>query len=86
MQYTVGMNLDGKVEQAAVDAEDALAAALQVKDQFPAAMITYVRKRNERGDRRHPHVDLTQQEPRRQSPGRKRALRSPGQEQETKGR
>ena len=80
MQYTVGMNLDGKVDQAAVEAEDALAAALQVREQFPAAMITYVRKRNERGDRRHPHVDLT-----KEKPSRRRALRSPGQEQEAKG-
>ncbi len=77
MQYTVGMNLKGKVEQAAIEAEDALAAALQVKERFPDAMITYVRKRNERGDRRHPHVDLTTEKP-----DRRRALRSPSQEQE----
>ena len=58
MHYTVGMTLNGKSDQAAVEAEDALAAALRVKEQYPEAMITYVRKRNERGDRRHPHKDL----------------------------
>ena len=70
------MNRTGKPEQAAVEAEDALAAALQVKQKFPDAMITYVRKRNERGDRRHPHVDLTAKQP-----AGNRRLRSPGQEQ-----
>ena len=78
MQYTVGMNLEGKPTQAAVEADDALAAALQAKEQFPNAMITYVRKRNQRGDKRHPHVDLTEN-PR----APRRRLRSPGQEQET---
>ena len=69
MHYTVGMTLNSKSEQAAVEAEDALAAALRVKDQYPDAMITYVRKRNERGDRRHPHKDLT-------SPATARAART----------
>lgn len=77
MQYTVGMNLNDRAEQAAVDAEDALAAALQVKERFPDALITYVRKRNERGDLRHPHRDLTEQRP------AGKALRSPGQEEES---
>ena len=80
MQYTVGMNVEGKSEQAAVEAEDALAAALRVKECFPTAMITYVRKRNERGDRRHPHADLTQN-----PGGQRRGLRSPGQEAEAPG-
>ena len=79
MQYTVGMNVDGKPTQAAVDADDALAAALRAKEQFPSAMITYVRKRNERGDLRHPHVDLT-----KKGKAPRRTLRSPGQEQERK--
>ena len=77
MQYTVGMNVEGKPTQAAVEADDALAAALLAKEQFPTAMITYVRKRNERGDRRHPHVDLT-----KTAKAPRRRLRSPGQEQD----
>ena len=55
LQYTVGMRIGRKSEQAAVEAEDALAAALKAKEAYPDAMITYVRKRNERGDVRHPH-------------------------------
>jgi hypothetical protein len=38
-----------------IDAEDALLAALKVKLENPEALITYVRKSNQRGDRRHPH-------------------------------
>ena len=38
-----------------MDAEDALIAALKAKMAHPDAAITYVRKRNARGDRRHPH-------------------------------
>src|SRR5436305_1375656 len=38
-------------------AEDALVAALEVKAAHPEAAITYVRKQNARGDRRHPHPD-----------------------------
>jgi hypothetical protein len=45
----------GKTDPITVEAEDALAAALKAKEQAPEAMITYVRKRNERGDKRHPH-------------------------------
>jgi hypothetical protein len=33
-------------------------AALRAKLGNPAATITYVRKSNRRGDRRHPHDDL----------------------------
>ena len=36
----------------------ALIAALKVKQESPQAMITYVRKHNVRGDRRHPHRDM----------------------------
>jgi hypothetical protein len=43
-----------------VDAEDALIAALTVKQENPTAMITHVRKHNERGDRRHPHREVEQ--------------------------
>jgi len=57
--YTVGMDIDGRSKTVTVEAEDALIAALKVKHEYPAAMITYSRKRNQRGDRRHPHLDLT---------------------------
>ena len=41
----------------AVEAEDALIAALKVKTEYPEAVITYVRQQNRRGDARHPsHV------------------------------
>ena len=53
--YTVGLTLEGRPDHISVDAEDALIAALRVKHDHPQAMITYVRKRNARGDRRHPH-------------------------------
>lgn len=76
MKYTVGMNRDGRPEQAEVEAADALAAALRVKERCPDAMITYVRKSNARGDRRHPHEDVTKRE------SSTRRLRSPGQEQQ----
>lgn len=57
MQITVGLKLNGNAEHMAVDAEDALIAALKVKTEHPEAMITYVRQRNRRGDARHPsHV------------------------------
>ena len=58
MQFTVGLKHKGKVNHVVVDAEDALIAALKVKCQSPEAMITYVRKSNRRGDRRHPHHGL----------------------------
>lgn len=53
--YAVGIRIGGKADQIAVDAEDALIAALRVKATHPEAAITYVRKRNARGDNRHPH-------------------------------
>ncbi len=56
--YTVGMTRGSKTEAINVDAEDALIAALKVKQRHPDAMITYVRKRNVRGDMRHPHHDV----------------------------
>lgn len=58
-QFTVGMNVDGKNDHVDVDAEDALIAALRAKQENPAAMITYVRRTNRRGDRRHPHDKIT---------------------------
>ena len=58
MKYTVGLNMDGRAKVLTVDGEDALMAALKEKHENPAAMITYVRKSNRRGDQRHPHQAL----------------------------
>ena len=41
MQFTVGLKLKGKTDHIAVDAEDALIAALKVKTEHPDAIITY---------------------------------------------
>ena len=54
-RYMVGMKASDKTRSVTVEAEDALIAALKVKHDNPTAMITYVRRHNERGDRRHPH-------------------------------
>jgi hypothetical protein len=54
-RYTVGRNIKGKSDPVTVEAEDALAAAMQAKQQAPDAVITYVRKR---GDKRHPHHEV----------------------------
>ena len=56
LRYAVGIRIRNKTDQVAVEAEDALIAALKVKTAHPDAAITYVRKRNVRGDRRHPHA------------------------------
>ncbi len=56
--YTVGRKVDGRSEVFAIEAEDALIAALKAKHQSPESVITYVRKSNRRGDRRHPHEAL----------------------------
>lgn len=53
--YAVGIRIGRAADQRTVEAEDALIAALRVKAACPEAMITYVRKQNARGDRRHPH-------------------------------
>src|SRR5216683_1183569 len=58
IEYTVGLRLGQRSEALTIEAEDALVAALKVKSQSPEAMITYVRKSNRRGDRRHPHHGL----------------------------
>jgi hypothetical protein len=58
-EFTVGMNLNGKSQSVSVQAEDALIAALKVKHERPRAVINYVRKRNKRGDLRHPHLGIT---------------------------
>jgi hypothetical protein len=54
MQFAVGLRLNDKSGHVVVDAEDALIAALKVKQDKPAASITYVRRQNKRGDARHP--------------------------------
>jgi hypothetical protein len=56
IDYAVGIRIGKRTDQMAVEAEDALIAALKVKAAHPEAAITYVRKRNVRGDRRHPHA------------------------------
>ena len=60
MQFTVGLKLNGKSDHIAVDAEDALIAALRVKAERPQAVITYVRQQNRRGDTRHPSHGLSE--------------------------
>lgn len=55
LHYMVGMNVNGQASSVTVEADDALIAALKAKQENPAATITYVRKHNRRGDRRHPH-------------------------------
>jgi hypothetical protein len=55
LQYAVGIRRENRSDQLTVEAEDALIAALKAKAAHPAAAITYVRKLNSRGDRRHPH-------------------------------
>jgi hypothetical protein len=59
LQYAVGIKIGNRTDQMAIEAEDALIAALKAKSAHPEAAITYVRKRNERGDRRHPHASET---------------------------
>jgi hypothetical protein len=54
VQFTVGIKLKGKADHIAVDATDALIAALKVKTEYTEAVIIYVRQQNRRGDARHP--------------------------------
>lgn len=60
MQFTVGAKLKGKTDHIAVDAADALIAALKVKTEYREAVITYVRQQNRRGDARHPSHALVE--------------------------
>ena len=60
VRFTVGLKLKGKTDHIAVDAEDALIAALKVKTEHPEAVITYVRQQNRRGDARHPSHALVE--------------------------
>ena len=63
LQYAVGIKVRNKTDQITVEAEDALIAALKVRTAPPEAAITYVRKRNVRGDRRHPHSSQIRKNP-----------------------
>jgi hypothetical protein len=56
--YTVGLKSGTHTRALTIEAEDALLAALKGKLENPEALITYVRKSNRRGDRRHPHDGL----------------------------
>lgn len=56
LRYAVGIKVQKRTDQLTVEAEDALIAALKAKAAHPEASITYVRKRNARGDQRHPHA------------------------------
>ena len=60
-EYTVGLRLQTRSQVLTIEAEDALIAALKAKHEHPEAVITYVRKANRRGDRRHPHGGLSEQ-------------------------
>ena len=60
--YMVGIKTKTKSTGVKVEAEDALIAALKVKHDNPSATITYVRKHNARGDRRHPHAGVTHED------------------------
>ena len=63
LRYAVGIRTGNKADQMTVEAEDALIAALKVKTAHPEAAITYVRKQNVRGDRRHPHASPIDENP-----------------------
>lgn len=58
MHFTVGYKIKSRSDHVTVEAEDALAAALQVKARHPDAMIMYSRRQNRRGDARHPVHEL----------------------------
>jgi len=58
MPFTVGFKLQTRTDHVTVDAEDALAAALEVKARHPQAVIMYSRPQNKRGDARHPVQEL----------------------------
>ena len=70
LRYAVGIKIRNKTDQVTVEAEDALIAALKVKTAHPEAAITYVRKQNARGDRRHPHASQIDKKPSGRAPPR----------------
>jgi hypothetical protein len=57
--YTVGVKLGMRTKAVTIEAEDALLAAFKIKLENPEGLLTYVRKSNRRGDRRHPHESLS---------------------------
>jgi hypothetical protein len=59
-EFTVGLSIGAKHQSVNVEAEDALIAALKVKHELPSAVINYVRRQNRRGDRRHPHASIAE--------------------------
>jgi len=59
-----------------VDATATLIAALQVKSAHPEAAVTYVRKQNARGDRRHPHASQIDERPAELAAGPRAPARS----------
>ncbi len=61
IEYLVGINIGDKYGSVTVEAEDALIAALKVKHEKPGAKIIYARKRNKRGDLRHPSHDIAEE-------------------------
>ena len=63
LRYAVGIKIRNRTDQMTVEAEDALIAALKIKAAHPEAAITYVRKQNVRGDRRHPHAGPIDESP-----------------------
>ena len=63
LRYVVGIKTKNTSDQITVEAEDALIAALIVKTAHPESTITYVRKQNTRGDRRHPHPGQIKESP-----------------------
>jgi hypothetical protein len=63
LHYAVGIRVKNRSDQVTIEAEDALIAALKAKAAHPEAAITYVRKRNARGDRRHPHAGTVEDKP-----------------------
>ena len=58
--YILGLRHKARSKVLTIEAEDALIAALKAKHDNPDAVITYVRKSNRRGDRRHPHEGLSE--------------------------
>jgi hypothetical protein len=76
LRYAVGIKIGNRADQMTVEAEDALIAALKIKTAHPEAAITYVRKQNARGDRRHPHSSQIDENPAERAPGQTAQSRS----------
>lgn len=63
MAYSVGFRIGNRSQHIVVEADDALIAALKVKLEKPEAAITYVRRKNMRGDERNPAEKLAKSRP-----------------------